>query len=61
MLKQNPPILYYRYSWWIFQSLKRVGPSDVDFKKHDAFINIFKIRSTPDHDFVNSIVCENER
>ena len=31
-----------------------------DFLKHDAFINIFKISSTPDQNFVSYIVCRNK-
>lgn len=30
------------------------------FLKQDAFINIFKISSSPDQNFVSSIVCGNK-
>lgn len=30
------------------------------FFKKDAFINIFKMFSTPDQNFVSSIVCRNK-
>lgn len=33
----------------------------MDLKNHGAFINILKIPSAPDHNYVNRIVCRSER
>lgn len=43
-----------------FPKPKEGGTFTCGFKKNDALINIFNILSIPDHNFVNSIFCENE-